>query len=106
MSTWLTSARTVVVLFLAMLVAWPSQARSTFESKRAKQWRAVHLLGYDTDADLEALSQNLGKLAAIGINTLILEVDYNFSFKSHPELRRGNNPITRDGARKFAADCR
>jgi len=89
-----------------MFLAWPSQARSSFESKPTKPWRAVHLLGYDTDPDLEALSQNLGKLAAIGINTLILEVDYNFAFKSHPELRRGNNPITRDGARKFAEACR
>ena len=41
-----------------------------------------------------------------GINVIILEVDYNFAFKSHPELRRGTNPITRDGARRFAALCR
>jgi len=42
----------------------------------------------------------------MGINVLILEVDYNFEFKSHPKLRRGSNPITREGARKFAAACR
>ena len=104
----------LVVLFLAMVSAWPSQARSLLESKHAKPWRAVHLLDYDSDADLEALSQNLGKLASLGINTLVLEVDYNFDFKSHPELRRGftgagfkvQSPITRDGARKFAGACR
>ena len=72
----------------------------------AQPWRAVHLLDYNSDVDLEALGQNLGKLADMGINTVILEVDYNFAFKSHPELRRGSNPITRDGARKFAATCR
>jgi hypothetical protein len=66
----------------------------------------VHLLDYNSDVALQALGQNLGKLADMGVNTLILEVDYNFSFKSHPELRRGSNPITRDGARKFAAACR
>ncbi|MDQ3917105.1 MAG: family 20 glycosylhydrolase [Acidobacteriota bacterium] len=40
------------------------------------------------------------------MNVLILEVDYNFKFKSHPELRRGANPITKVGARKLAATCR
>jgi len=29
------------------------------KSKPAKQWRALHLLNYNTDADLEALGQNL-----------------------------------------------
>src|SRR5215813_12905844 len=71
----------------------------------AKQWRAVHLLDYNTDSELDALGQNLETLAKQGINVIILEVDYNFDFKSHPELRRGVNPITRDGARRFAALC-
>lgn len=69
-------------------------------------WRAVHLLSYDTDADLDALGQNLESLAKQGINVIILEVDYNFAFKSHPELRHGTNPITREGARRFAALCK
>jgi hypothetical protein len=107
MSNTLTWGRVwLVILFVATFSAWPSQAKSLFESKRAKQWRAVHLLDYNSDVALEALGQNLGKLADMGVNTLILEVDYNFAFKSHPELRRGSNPITRDGARKFAATCR
>jgi hypothetical protein len=99
-------ARTLlVILFLAAVSAGPTQAKR-LEPKREKPWRAVHLLEYNSDADLETLAQNLGKLAAMGINTIILEVDYNFDFKSHPELRRGKNPITRQGARKFAAACR
>ncbi|HJT65324.1 MAG TPA: family 20 glycosylhydrolase [Pyrinomonadaceae bacterium] len=69
-------------------------------------WRALHLLNYDTDAELDALAQNLEPLAKQGINVIILEVDYNFAFKSHPELRRGTDPITREGARRFAAACR
>src|SRR6185503_309132 len=72
----------------------------------AKQWRAVHLLDYNTDSALDGLGQNLEALAKQGINVIILEVDYNFDFKSHPELRRGTNPITRDGARRFAALCK
>ena len=74
--------------------------------KSSKPWRAVHLLDYNTDAELDALGKNLEALAKQGINVVILEVDYNFNFKSHPELRRGANPITRDGAQRFAALCR
>ena len=76
------------------------------KSKSPKPWRAVHLLDYNTDSALDALGQNLETFSKQGINVIILEVDYNFEFKSHPELRRGTNPITRDGARKFAALCR
>ena len=76
------------------------------KSKATKPWRAVHLLDYNTDAELDALGANLETLAKQGINVIILEVDYNFAFKSHPELRRGKDPITRDGARRFAALCR
>ena len=103
-STW--TRVWLVVLFLTAFSTLPSRANGLLESKRPKQWRAVHILDYNTDQDLEALGNSLGKLANLGINTLILEVDYNFAFKSHPELRRGSNTITREGARKFAASCR
>jgi hypothetical protein len=94
-----------VVLFLLICLAWTS-ADASVESKRTKPWRALHLLDYNTDSALDALGQNLENLAKLGINVIILEVDYNFAFKSHPELRRGTNPITHDGARRFAALCR
>jgi Glycosyl hydrolase family 20, catalytic domain len=76
------------------------------DAKPTARWRALHLLNYDTDADLDALAKNLEPLAKQGINVIILEVDYNFAFKSHPELRRGTNPITREAARRFSAACR
>src|SRR4051794_29377409 len=75
-------------------------------AKPHQPWRAIHLLDYNTDADLDALGQKLETLAQQGINVVILEVDYNFAFKSHPELRRGTNPITFDGARRLAKLCR
>jgi len=88
-----------LVLFICAVAA-------PLSAKPRQPWRAVHLLSYDTDADLDALAKNLEPLARQGINVIILEVDYNFAFKSHPELRRGPNPITRHGARRFAAACR
>jgi hypothetical protein len=94
-----------VVLLVLICVAW-TFADASVESKRTKPWRALHLLDYNSDSALDALGQNLENLAKLGINVIILEVDYNFAFKSHPELRRGTNPITHDGARKFAALCK
>ena len=44
---------------------------------------------------------NIPDLAAAGINTLILVIDYGFQFKSHPELRQGSAPITPEGARRL-----
>ena len=94
-----------LVVFLLICAVWTPVGASV-ESKRSKPWRAVHLLDYNTDSALDALGQNLETLAKQGINVIILEVDYNFAFKSHPELRRGTNPITREGARRFAAVCK
>ena len=42
----------------------------------------------------------------MGINVLILEVDYHFNFQSHPELRQGEDPITREAAKSLAACCK
>lgn len=94
-----------VVSFLVLcLLSTPAGASE--KSKPSKPWRAVHLLDYNSDSALDALGQNLETLAKQGINVIILEVDYNFDFKSHPELRRGTDPITREGARRFATLCR
>ncbi len=92
----------IAALVMATLVA-PVEARS---KKASEPWRAVHVLGYDSDADLETLAGTLDSLAGQGMNVLILEVDYSFDFRSHPELRSSDTPITRAGARTFAAECR
>jgi Glycosyl hydrolase family 20, catalytic domain len=94
-----------VALFLFLSGVW-TPIDAGVESKRSKPWRAIHLLDYNTDSALEALGENLEILAKQGINVIVLEVDYNFAFKSHPELRRGTNPITHVGARRFAALCK
>src|SRR3954452_6694159 len=95
-------AHFIIVVFLLVTCATSGLAHE----KSSKPWRAVHLLDYDTDAALDALGQNVEALAKQGVNVIVLEVDYNFNFKSHPELRRGSDPISRDGARRFAALCR
>lgn len=67
----------------------------------AEAWRGVHLSAVSDD-DLTALEGQLPKLAAVGVNALVLQTDYHFDFQSHPELR--DHPfITKAKAREFAA---
>jgi hypothetical protein len=69
-------------------------------------WSALHLLHFQNDADLESIEEQLPALAERGINILILEVDYGFEFKSHPELRISDKPITRRGAKRLVKACK
>jgi hypothetical protein len=67
-------------------------------------WRGVHLSARK-DADLDALQAELPQLAAVGVNAVVLEVDYNFDFRSHPELC-SKPGITRARARELAGAAR
>jgi Glycosyl hydrolase family 20, catalytic domain len=51
-------------------------------------WRGVHL-GLHSDAEAGALMKEIPKLSALGVNVLIVEVNYSFDYQSHPELRPG-----------------
>jgi len=99
----LSRSLSVVLFFLLGVIAAPVYGS---DSKHPKPWRAIHLLDYNSDRDLDVLGQNVEGLAKQGINVIILEVDYHFAFKSHPELRSAQNPITREGARKFSDLCK
>ena len=59
----------------------------------AQQIIGVHLIDYTNDEALIRLSDDLEGLKKLGVNTLFLEVDYNYDFVSHPELVHNNNPI-------------
>jgi hypothetical protein len=89
----------LVPLLIAGLAAAEQGARTE------PPWVALHLLGYQNDADLESIENQLPDLAARGVNVLVLEVDYGFEFRSHPELRIAEKVITRSGARRFVTAC-
>ncbi len=82
-----------------------SQADTT-KSRQQKNpvLRGVHLM-LGSDSQAAALQEQLPKLAALGVNALILETDYNYEFKSHPEL---SSPgcVTQARAHKLAAEAR
>jgi hypothetical protein len=96
----------LIVVLSIIIGGCSSTEKLTVGPKAGEEWRAIHLLGYENDNDLMELEKIIPSLDSIGINVLILEVDYNFEFQSHPELRRGEKQITKKGARNFAEICR
>jgi hypothetical protein len=67
-------------------------------------WFGLHVLIENKPA-AEALITELPALVKVGINLLIFEVDYNYEYVSHPELR-GDDPISRDTVKKVVNLCR
>jgi hypothetical protein len=97
----------LLIFILAVLVAGCAATKQEITGpQEGENWRAVHLLGYDSDEELMELGRLVPKLDSMGLNVIILEIDYNFEFQSHPELRQGELPITKEAARTFAAVCR
>jgi hypothetical protein len=98
----------VVVVIALLLEVIPSATYSVAASPPTaeKPWRALHVISYTTDDALAKLAAQLPQLADLGINCLILEVNYGFEYQSHPELRNGNRTISKDGAKRFLAACR
>ena len=72
---------------------------------QSEKWYAIHLINCHTDDDFKELSQHIPALSHMGINVIILEVNYDFDYKSHPDLKRGNNPITKKAVNKLSKTC-
>ncbi|MCX8108377.1 MAG: family 20 glycosylhydrolase, partial [Verrucomicrobiae bacterium] len=70
-----------------------------------RSWRAVHLMS-PGQAGLPVVKRAIvEKLVPMGVNVLILEVDYGFSWKSHPELATAG-ALTREDAKSLTELCR
>jgi len=92
------------VVFLAGCRTGDEAHQNTPVVSHPTPWRGVHLmLGSDKQADV--LIEQLPKLSADGVNVIIAEVDYNFDFQSHPELRPSQY-VTRAGAQRLARAAR
>ncbi len=72
---------------------------------RDSLWRGVHLMSPGKNG-IPALKKGIDEgLKPLGINVIVLEVNYGFKFQSHPELSDGSG-LDRDDARDLAAFCR
>lgn len=67
-------------------------------------WRGVHVMVHG-DAAADRLMRSLPHVAKLGVNTIIIEVNYAFEFAGHPELR-SDGFMTRRKAAELAAACR
>ena len=67
-------------------------------------WLGLHVL-IDTKAAVDTLIREVPDLAGNGVNLLITEIDYNFEFQSHPELR-GKGHITIEEIKSLLKVCR
>jgi hypothetical protein len=93
-------------LTLVAVCAAAVPARAAVPPTAEHPWRAVHFICYHDDAGLAKLEEQLPQLAAAGINCILLEVNYNYAFESHPELRNGDRQITKAGAAHLVEGCR
>jgi hypothetical protein len=72
-------------------------------------WRGVHVMAWGLAGGPEGmmpLKEAVAKvLAPMGVNVIVLEVGYNFAYKSHPELTQ-TKLITKADARELVRVCR
>lgn len=68
-------------------------------------WRGVHL-ALQNDEQTSALIEQLPRLAALGVNVLVVEVNYSFDYQSHPEIRPGGRFITKGRAQELVKEAR
>ncbi len=67
-------------------------------------WRGVHLL-IGNEAQAAVLQEQLPRLAAVGVNVVLVEVGYNFAFISRPELSSSGS-VTLARAHELATAAR
>jgi hypothetical protein len=66
-------------------------------------WFGVHL-PVNHNAHVSELVEAVPALAVMGVNVLIIEVNYNYAYVSHPELR-SDRPVTPDHAQRLVDVC-
>jgi len=87
------------VLLLLVLNLAPVATAST----ATNAWLGVHFW-LDKDESARDLGRTLPALARLGVNTVVIEVNYSYEFKKHPELRN-QTFIRRKTARALAKEA-
>jgi hypothetical protein len=68
------------------------------------QWRGLHIKVPTHRSLQHTLRLCTDHLPALGVNILVVEVNYRYKWRSHPELSEGD--LTFEDARKLTATCR
>jgi hypothetical protein len=88
------------VLSLALLTLPVRVCRA----QETRPWTGVHV-GISSPNQAKALTDVVGKLADLGINVIVAEINYGFEYQSHPELRSGNC-CTKEQIRELVDECK
>ncbi len=82
------------------------RAGESEQSTRAikEPWRGVHV-GISNKSKVEQLTGVVGKLADLGINVIVGEINYGFQYKSYPKLQR-DDVSSAEQIKKLLAECR
>ncbi len=88
-----------IILFLLISISFNSTAQSPYPV-RGLCIAAPSVNNVDKFSDFID-----SELAPAGVNLLILRVDYNYDYKSHPELA-GDHPLKKEDVKKLVTVCR
>ena len=67
-------------------------------------WNAIHI-GINSNSIDRLIDAVNNVLSRLGINLLIVEVNYNFEYESYPQLRN-DNPVSKAQMKKLISACR
>ena len=88
----------VVACFLSM-TSWLHA-----EPAGKEPWRGVHV-GIGNQRAVEQLTGVVARLAKMGINVIVGEINYGYEYQSHPELRQ-RNAVSAEQIKELLAECR
>ncbi len=91
------------VMMISMLPTGDLEAQQR-ETIGNKKIIGVHVL-VESIENGDQLVRAIPALAKMGFNTVIVELDYNYEYESHPELR-GKDPVTKETVKKIVKLCR
>ncbi len=95
--------------FAAVMVATAMLPAEEPKSSTPQAWRGVHVMAWGLAGGSEGLvplKEAIDKIMApLGVNVIVLEVGYNYEYKSHPELIQ-TKFITKADARDLVGFCR
>lgn len=90
---------TVLAVAIALVAA-----SSICPAGQSQLWLGVHV-GLNTKDNAAQLTEVVGRLADLGINAIVAEINYGFEYQSHPELRSANGS-NKEQIGKLAAECK
>lgn len=88
----------MAVCFLSMAVGLQAKQNSN------EPWRGVHL----SIGNQRAVDQLIGvveRLAEMGVNVIVGEINYGYEYQSHPELRQ-RNAVSAEQIKRLLEECR